>query len=228
MSKKGAIIVLDGMVGCGKTTQLREITAELNRRNIPHFYGREPGGVPIAEAIRAVLLNPAHQEMNPLATVLLFEAARAEYFSKAVIPKVEQGITVVTDRSYWSTVAFQGYGSGVDVNLINQYNNDAVFGYHPDISFLLDVESVPEAVRRALVTSGRVGETDRFEHEERDFHTRIRDGYREIPSRYPEKNIHLVPHCEEEENITARIQRISDYLLARLNPFLDEFQARYP
>ncbi|MBI2668691.1 dTMP kinase [Candidatus Woesearchaeota archaeon] len=226
MSTRGAIIVLDGMVGCGKTTQLKEITDELMRRGVQHFYGREPGGVPIAEAIRGVLLNPVHKDMNPLTTVFLFEAARAEYFSKAVIPKINEGVTVVTDRSYWSTVAFQGYGSGVDVQLINCYNGDAVFGHHPDISFILDVEHVEEAVRRALMASGKAGEADRFEDEARNFHTRVRDGYRAIPGLYPDRKVHLVPHFEEEADIPARMQKISSYILDKLGPFLDAFYTR--
>lgn len=223
MAKRGAIIVLDGMVGCGKTTQMEVVKKELSRSGIVYNYGREPGGVPSAEKIRGVILDPANKDMHPLAVTFLFEAARAEYFAKHVIPLVESGTTVVTDRSYFSTIAFQGHGSGVPVSQIERYNHDAVFGYHPDLSFLLDVENVRSAVTRAQMTSGRIGEADRFEQEALDFHTRLRDGYRAIPGMYPEMNIHLVPHFEEEVDAARQIARKSEFILGRLGPFLEEY-----
>lgn len=223
MAKRGAIIVLDGMVGCGKTTQMESVKKDLWHKSIDFLYGREPGGVPSAEKIRGVILDPANKEMHPLAVTFMFEAARAEYFAKLVIPTVESGRTVLTDRSYFSTIAFQGYGSGVSVAQIERYNHDAVFGYRPDISFLLDVENVRSAVARAQMASGKLGEPDRFEQEELDFHTRLRDGYRAIPGMYPEMNIHLVPHCEEEAGAEKQIARKSEYILSKLTPFLDEY-----
>ncbi len=224
MVERGAIIVLEGMVGCGKTTQMKAVTAELQRQNIDHFYGREPGGVAVAEKIRGVLLDPANRGMNPLAEMLLFQAARAEYFSKAVIPKVDAGITVVTDRSYWSTVAFQGYGFGVDLTQILCYSHDAVFGHHPNLTFVFDVENVEESARRARVASGKAGEADRFEAEVLAFQTRVRDGYRAIAASYHEaKNVHLISHHEEESDIPARIAKISSEMLTILVPFLEGY-----
>ena len=227
MSKRGAIIVLEGMVGCGKTTQMKAVTAELDRRAVDYFYGREPGGVPVAEKIRGVLLDPANRGMNPLAEMLLFQAARAEYFSEAVIPRVDAGIAVVTDRSYWSTVAFQGYGSGVDIIQIMQYSQDAVFGYHPDITFVFVVETVEDAVRRARVASEKVGEADRFEAEALAFQTRVRDGYRALAASYRiARNVHLISHHEEESDISVRITKISLEMLTVLVPFLEDFYAK--
>ncbi len=223
MGKRGAMIVLDGMVGCGKTTQMDAVKRELWRQGVDHFSGREPGGVPSAEKIRSVILDPENREMHPLAVTFMFEAARAEYFAKLVIPTIESGKTVVTDRSYFSTIAFQGYGSGVPVSQIEKYNHDAVFGYHPDITFLLDVENVRGAVMRAQMASGKLGEPDRFEQEDLDFHTRLRDGYRAIPEMYPEMKIHLVPHFEEEVGAEKQIARKGEYILSKLTPFLEEY-----
>ncbi|MBS3169846.1 dTMP kinase [Candidatus Woesearchaeota archaeon] len=220
---RGAFIVLEGMVGSGKSTQVPLVTAELVLWGIRHCYGREPGGVDLAEDIRRLLLAPASTGMEPLTEVLLFEAARTEYHGKFVIPQLRDGVTIVTDRSYFSTVAFQGFGHGVDVDLIKRYNHDAVSGHHPDISFILDVDCVEEAVKRALFASGKSGEADRFEQEDLDFHRRVRNGYRAIPDLYPERRICLVPSFDEMETAEEQIAQKKDYIIKKLTPFLEEY-----
>lgn len=220
---RGALIVLEGTVGSGKSTQLPFVTAELTEWGIPHCYGREPGGVVLAENIRQLLLAPTSTGMEPLTEMLLFQAARAEYFAKLVIPQLRDGVTIVTDRSYFSTVAIQGYGRGVDVDLIQRYNHDAVFGCHPDITFVLDVENVPGAVTRALQQSRQIGEADRFEQEAFDFQTRVRDGYRALPVLYPERRINLVPPFDTVETAEEQIAQKKDYILEKLEPFLEEY-----
>lgn len=215
---KGKLIVLEGMVGCGKTTQLEVVKRLLTERGVNFVYGREPGGEPDAERVRKLLLD-ADSNFVPLAQMYLFQAARAQYYVNIVRPQIESGVSVVTDRNYWSTETFQGKAGGVDLELIRTNNPAAVHGIHPDLGFILDVENVEAALIRARKTSQIAGEHDRFEDKELAYHINVRDGYREIPSRY--RNAVLVQHFEDIADIPNRIDRISIYIALRLEEFLD-------
>lgn len=218
---RGPFIVLEGMVGCGKTTQLEVVRRIIEERGVSCVYGREPGGVPISEKIRVVLLDPENREMVPLTELFLFEAARAQFVAQRVRPQLESGRTFLTDRFYHSTVAFQGYGKGVPIDLIVRCNEDAVGGIHPDRTYILDVENIAYALRRARKASATIGEADRFEHEELAFHERVRDGYRNVTGLY--KGVVLVPNFEEVEDVPARIERVSSFLREDLEKFLDGY-----
>ena len=216
---QGKLIVLEGMVGCGKSTQLNYITERFKEKNLAFFYGREPGGVEISEEIRKVLLDSKYKGvMIPATEVFLFQAARAQFYHDLVKPKINEGVIFVTDRSYWSTVAFQGYGRGFAIDRIKAYNEDAVDGLHPDLTFIFDVDDVKISALRARAKSTALGPPDRFEHEELDFHTRVRDGYRSIAQDHAGKVI-LVPSFEEESNIPQRITEIKEYVSDKLDVF---------
>lgn len=220
MGKRGLMFVLEGMVGCGKTTQVDLVKDNFNKKGINYVYGREPGGVPVAERIRKLLLDPENKSMKPLTEVYLFGAARAEYIADFVRPSLESGVHVLTDRSYLSTMAFQGYGKGVDLNLIKRYADDAVQGCHPDIAFILDVEHVEAAMLRARKESTKIGAPDRFEDEQISFHTRVRDGYRLIAMDDTKHRV-LIPHYEGIQDIPTRIHKIYEVIGHSLDGILE-------
>lgn len=215
--KEAPLIVLEGIVGCGKTTQAKVIETELKNRKLEYFLGREPGSNPTAEKIRSLVLSDGN--LSPLTELLLFEAARSEYVSKDLQPRISKGIICITDRFYHSTIAFQGYGRNHDIKKIKRYNKDAVQGLWPSLTFIFDVDNLKSAVKRAKKSSTEAKEEDKFESLHLDFHKKVRDGYREMKSW---KNTILVPHYEEELNIEKRISMISNYVLSHLNPFLDK------
>src|SRR3989344_1107197 len=205
---KGKYIVLEGMVGSGKSTQVDLLKTFLEKRNINFVYGREPGGVPVAERIRDVVLDPQNKDMAPLTAMYLFSAARAEYISRFVKPAIDSGKTVITDRSFLSTIAFQGHGHGLDLEVIIKNAGYAVQGYNFDLGIILDVNNIEAAMTRARKATETVGKPDRFETEDIAFHIRVRDGYRSIPTFYPA--VKLISSFEEIGNIEERIAKISN------------------
>ncbi len=219
-TKRGHIIVLEGMVGCGKTTQTDAVETYLQRQSIPYVRGREPGGVPLAEEIRKLLLADASKGMDPLTEILLFEAARAEFVRKKVKPVVDAGTIFLTDRWSRSTTAFQGYGRGYDLEKIRQYNADAAQGYDPSLVLIIDVPDpeIETAVIRAQAATKKAGTQDRFEREQYAFHQRVRDGYRASPQAYPGIDFLLDGHTEELD-IPQRIRLITADVYTHLDRF---------
>jgi len=173
-------IVFEGCDGSGKTTQCRTLFRRLQRQGFPVLLAREPGGTPLGEAVRRWLKAPG--SLAPLAELLLFTAARAQLVSQVIRPALGEGVTVICDRFTPSTVAYQGYGRGLDLALIHQLNRLATDGLVPDLTVLLDLH--PE------VRLARKGSTigDRFDTAPLEFHVRVRQGYlaqaREQPDRW--------------------------------------------
>ena len=197
---KGSLIVLEGMVGCGKTTQAKVIEAELAGRCIKYFFGREPGGEPTAEKIR--LLVKGDKNLDPIAELFLFGAARAQYVARVLLPDIKNGILRITDRYAHSMRAFQGAGRGISYDLIDMVNAYATQGLNPDLTFILDVNNLEAALLRAQQESKKAREKDKFEDLDYNFHKRVRGEYRKMGN---DANTILVPHYEEELNIEKRI-----------------------
>lgn len=182
MGKKRALfITFEGVEGCGKTTQAELLKGYLEEKGYPTVLTREPGGTPIGEELRRMLLGNKGKELSPWAELLLYLACRAEVLEKVIRPALERGRIVICDRFSDSTVAYQGYGKGIPLEAIHTLDGWVTGGLKPDITFLLDIPP-EEGLERARKRG--TGE-DRFEREGVDFHRRVRGGYMELALKDP-------------------------------------------
>ncbi|VWM24519.1 Thymidylate kinase [Collinsella intestinalis] len=182
MSSRGLFITVEGIDGCGKSTQARLIAAALEAAGHDVLRLREPGGVKISEQIRAILLDPANAEMGDVCELLLYEAARAQLVHQVIRPALAAGKTVVCDRFYDSTTAYQAFADGLDRNMVSQANELAVDGCRPDLTLVFDLP-VEDALRRR---SGREAE-DRLELKGLEFQERVAAGFRAVAADEPDR-----------------------------------------
>lgn len=170
----GIFITFEGPDGCGKSTQAKIFSQWLLTRGIKTLLTREPGGTPMAEKIRRVILEPSDEEIDPVTEILLYAAARTQHVTDKIRPALEQGAIVVCERFTDSTIAYQGYGLGYDLQLIKDVNRIATRGIQPHWTVLLDVQ--PE------VAAERMGrrEMDRIEARGTAFQSRVRQGYLDL------------------------------------------------
>lgn len=182
MSSRGLFITVEGIDGCGKSTQARLIAAALEAAGHDVLRLREPGGVKISEQIRAILLDPANAEMGDVCELLLYEAARAQLVHQVILPALAAGKTVVCDRFYDSTTAYQAFADGLDRNMVSQANELAVDGCRPDLTLVFDLP-VEDALRRR---SGREAE-DRLELKGLEFQDRVAAGFRAVAADEPDR-----------------------------------------
>lgn len=180
----GAFITFEGIDGCGKSTQLRLLAAELRALGMRVVATREPGGTPLGQKLRAALLD-VQEQVDPLAELLVFAADRAQHVRKHLLPALEGDQIVLSDRYADATVAYQGAGRGFDAKLIQEIVELATGGLKPDLTLLFDLSVDESAVRtRRRVASKR---TDRLDSEDREFHMRVRDAYVEIAKAEPDR-----------------------------------------
>jgi dTMP kinase len=175
-------ITFEGIEGCGKTTQARLLAARLETCGQKTLVTREPGGAAISEQIRAVLLDHRNDGMDPMAEALLYEAARAQFVSEIVQPALAKGITVICDRFTDSTLAYQGYGRGLDLTVLETLNEIATGGLQPAVTFLLDIP-VAEGLKRRE----RGGDWNRMDNAGRAFHERVYNGYQMLARAEPNR-----------------------------------------
>jgi len=202
-------ITFEGIEGCGKTTQIRLLADGLRRRGRRVTLTREPGGCAIADKIRAILLDADHSAMTPLTELLLYAAARSQHLNDTVRPALAHGEIVLCDRFTDATVAYQGYGRGLDRGLVRQLNDLATEGISPDLTILMDcpveVGLSRAKARIAAVTGDR---EERFEREEISFHEKVREGYLELARQHPHRYLVVDAHRAVEpiaEDIAARV-----------------------
>lgn len=167
--RSGQFFVVDGPDGAGKSTQVLRLATRLRARGAEVDLLREPGGTPAGEELRRLLLDPA-TEVVPVTEMLLYQAARAQLVATRILPALRAGRTVVLDRYYYSTVAYQGFGLGLDPDEVRRVSLVATGGLEPDRALFLDL--APEA---ALERLG--GERDRIERRPLEFHRRVREGF---------------------------------------------------
>jgi len=180
----GVFITFEGIDGCGKSTQMRLLASELRVRGLNVVSTREPGGTPLGQRLRAALLD-VEEQVDPLTELLVFAADRAQHVRKFLLPVLQQGQIVLSDRYADATVAYQGAGRGFEPELIQEIVQLATGGLQPDLTLLFDL-SVPES---AVRTRRRVANknTDRLDIEDAEFHTRVRNAYLEIARANPER-----------------------------------------
>jgi len=179
----GKFITLEGTEGVGKTTNLEYIKAALVERGIPLLVTREPGGTPLAEDLRELLLAPREEQVDPKAELLMVFAARAQHLHQKIMPALEAGTWVLSDRFTDATYAYQGYGRGLPLDVITDLERMVQGSIRPDLTIILDID-----VETGLARASARGELDRFEQEELAFFERVRQGYQARaaadPSRY--------------------------------------------
>jgi dTMP kinase len=169
----GHFIVLEGIDGVGKTTQVALLAEWMNALEVPHLMVREPGGTPLGEAVRELVLGRSELDVSPRSELMLLLAARAALVLDVVRPALDEGKTVVADRFALSTLAYQGYGRGIDVGQVRRAIDVATDGLRPDLYVLLDL-SLEEALERRGANGQ---EPDRIEQEGEAFRVAVRDGY---------------------------------------------------
>jgi dTMP kinase len=180
----GRFITREGGEGAGKTTQSALLAEALAARGVAVLRTREPGGSPGAELLRGMLLGGS-VDWSPPAETLLHFAARAEHVAKTIRPALDEGTWIVCDRFFDSTLAYQGYGQGADRGFIGSLIG--LLGIVPDLTIVLDV---PEAVATERMRR-RGGDTDRYERLDAAFHSRVRQGFREIAAADPKRCVLL-------------------------------------
>lgn len=212
--KRGLYIVIEGHDGTGKTTQanlLREYLESQGRRVISI---KEPGGSPVCEAIRGVLLDGTLPR-SAMTNTLLFTANRHELWVNVIEPTINQGIDVISTRNYWSTLAFQGYGEGMDLPIISAiastFTNSQYM--HPDVGIILTYDDLAKRKQR-ISQRGELKKPDTFESRPPEFQKRVEDGYREIAKTY---GIPTIDASQSPESIQREVlQLIRDQKLIDL------------
>ena len=174
MDRLGKFITFEGVEGSGKSTQLQMLIAALQMRSIPFILTREPGGSPISEKIRSLLLSAEHCEMRPETELLLYSASRSQHTAQTIIPALKAGKLVLCDRYYDSTFAYQGAARDLDMDFIAELTKFATYNTVPDRTFLLDIP-VSDGFKR--ITNRQL---DRLEQESRDFHEKVRKQFLSI------------------------------------------------
>lgn len=200
-------ITLDGIDGAGKTTQLNVIRDWFARQGLPVCFTREPGGTPVGEALRQLLLSPDTRIGLRAETLLMF-AARAQHLEDVILPALRDGISVVSDRFTDATFAYQGAGRGLPADDVAALENWVQGSLRPDLTLLLDV---PLAVSMQRIEENR--EKDRFEQEQAAFFTRVREGYLKRAAAAPERYA-VIDSNRDKAAVRSEIEAVLQRLFA--------------
>ena len=202
-------ITFEGGEGSGKTLQARALYRRLSRLSIPVLLTHEPGGTPLGNRLARCLKWSGDTGISALSELLLFNASRAQLVTEVIRPALKEGKVVICDRYIESTIAYQGYGRGLELEMVRAINDTATQGLKPDLTVLLDI-AIGEGLARK-VDKGR----DRFEQEDIAFHQRVREGYLKLAADEPERWL-VVEASQSKAKVEAAIwQRVSQLLEGR-------------
>jgi dTMP kinase len=200
----GFFITFEGIEGCGKTTQIRRLTAYLEGKRLPFLLTREPGGTAIGDRIRQILLSSENSRMEPVTEFFLYVAARAQHIAQVVLPALKDGKTVLCDRFTDATIAYQGYGRGLNRQWVEEIHDRFLNGLKPYRTFLLDLP-VEEGLRRAWKRmENQAVKEDRFEKEDLAFHRRVREGYLLLARQEPNRIV-VLDGMKDEQSLHREI-----------------------
>ncbi len=171
----GLFIAFEGADGCGKSTQLKFMAEYLKEQGVDVLSTREPGGCPVSERIRDIVLDKNIDNMSAQTEALLYAAARAQHVYEVIKPAVDAGRVVLCDRFIYSSIAYQGYGRQLGADKVRAINEFAIMGYMPDITVFMNFS--PE---RAFLRMNELKEHDRIEREDMSFHERVFSGFQEL------------------------------------------------
>jgi dTMP kinase len=201
----GYFITFEGVEGCGKTTQIKLLSEFLLGRGMSTVLTREPGGCPIADKIRAILLDAENRALSPMAELMLYAAARAQHVTEIISPALTEGKIVLCDRFCDATLAYQSFGRGIERSIIDTLNFHALNGVTPDLTVLVDCDpriGLERAQRRIESSSGP--REERFELEALAFHQRVHAGYLQLAAEEPERFV-IINGSDSIENIFTTI-----------------------
>lgn len=187
-------ITLEGPEGSGKSTQITRLVQRLLDRGVQALQTREPGGTAIGDQVRDILMNLENTSMHPTTEILLFSASRAQHVHECIKPHLEKGVVVLCDRYYHSTLAYQGYGHGLDLEALQQITRFATSGLDPDLVLLLDIPSKAGLQRRRTD-----GNWNRMDDYKLAFHQRVRQGYLTMAGSDPERWVVIDASCSVDE-----------------------------
>lgn len=211
--RSGFFITLEGIEGCGKTTQSRALACWLRTQGYKVLETREPGGTPLAEEIRALLLNSPspqqrHQRITPVCEAALVLASRSHHVAHKIRPALSQGHVVVCDRFSDSTLAYQGYGRGLNIGDLEVYNDFVTSGLTPDLTLLFDLP-----VKQGLARRQKTRNQNRLDRESLSFHERVRRGFLALASKYP-KRLKVLDGRSSTDIIAFDVQTITRKIMA--------------
>ena len=206
----GKFITFEGIDGSGKTTQINLLEEKLSQQGISTLILREPGGTKLSEKIREILLDRENINLSPSVESLLFVAARAQLMAEQIKPSLERNQFVICDRYADSTVAYQGYGRGLNVEYLEELNKFATDSIQPDITIILDVDPEKAAIRMASDVP------DRLESTGINFFLRVREGYYEIARRYPQRCVIIDGSRSESEVFELVLKEVNNKLLKEM------------
>lgn len=203
---KGLFLVFEGGDGSGKTTVSTRLYEELNKKGLKCIYTREPGGIAISEKIREIILDKGNVAMDGRCEALLFAAARRQHLVEKVIPALEDGAIVLCDRFIDSSLVYQGYARGLGMDEIYEINQFAIGEYMPDLSIYFDIEP-EEGLRRIGASKDR--EVNRLDLESVNFHNKVREGYKLVLNKYPNRVIEI-DASKDKETVFNNVMKIID------------------
>jgi dTMP kinase len=204
----GKFVTFEGGEGSGKTTQIKLAADWLKERGITVLATAEPGGTPLGRKIREILLNRGSCAIGAEAELLLFAAARAQHVREAILPAMGEGQWVLCDRFSDATLAYQGFGRGLDAGFIRTLNAFSAQALKPDLTFLFDLPvevGLARAEKRAAAGRPEAAE-DRFEREELTFHGRVREGYLSLAAEEPER-FRIIDGATGVEKVRREVRR---------------------
>lgn len=205
----GYFITFEGVEGCGKTTQIRQLYERLTAAGYRVVLTREPGGCPIADKIRAILLDAENRGMQSLTELLLYAAARSQHVAEVIVPALESGAVVLCDRFTDATIAYQHNGRGIGRDTIDLLNTLACQSLQPDLTVLLDCDAASGLARaKSRIEAANGPREERFELENLSFHQRVRDGYLHLAASESDRFLTV--------SATGTIAEISDAISAQV------------
>lgn len=214
MPKGGFFVSVEGIDGCGKTTQIQFLVERLTALGLPTLLAQEPGGTAIGRRIRSVLLDARNQGIEPMTELLLFFASRAQNLAEVIRPALDAGQVVVCDRFTDASVAYQGYGRGLGSEAVQQLSEVACGDLHPDLTLWLDIEPAAALARVGERESGRGAGRDRMESEALEFFLRVREGYAHMHTGQPQRIRRIAAE--------GSVQEVSERVMAAVLTALEE------
>lgn len=203
--RRGIFITFEGPDASGKTTQLKILKEYLQSRGTEPVMTREPGGTPISEKIREIILDKSNGEMLSMTEAMLYAASRAQHVGELIIPALEAGKVVISDRYVDSSIAYQGYGRGIG-SVVAEINSYATGGLKPDLTILLATDTSKMRQRRSA------DEEDRMDAQKAEFHAEVMRGYLELAAAEPER-IRVIDGEQSIEDVATQIRGYIDALL---------------
>ena len=202
---KGKFITFEGCEGVGKSRQIKLLKESLDALNIKYYLTREPGGTPVSEKIREIILDGKNTDMTDECEALLYAAARVQLLDREIAPRLERGELVICDRFFDSSLAYQGYARGLGVEFITEINSYAIKNFTPDYTLFLDLP--PE---KAFLRKGGADTSDRLELSGMEFHNKVYKGYTELAKKNEKRFIVIDASGEKAETHEKIMKALKD------------------